>query len=174
MVQVKQGENLIMSTSPDLMIHQVTVRNIQGIPIDRVPLPSNAWSLQGLLASVYTLDVNVALSTSGIFGMYETILVILEPNQQPLPPTTVISQITIEDTLDCPGNFALVNGTCRSPPPLNGSPSPGPVDNDTGIVCTMERSYGQGPCDEHYIPPDENGQCHEGNRFVDEPDRMCS
>ena len=80
-VQVKQGENLIVSTSPDLRTHQVTVRNIQGISIDLVPLPSNAWSLQGLLPGVYTLDVNVAMSTSGIFGMYETILVILEPNQ---------------------------------------------------------------------------------------------
>ncbi|HET9357586.1 MAG TPA: hypothetical protein VFN98_05795 [Nitrososphaeraceae archaeon] len=27
-VQVKQGENLIVSTSPDLRTHQVTVRNI--------------------------------------------------------------------------------------------------------------------------------------------------
>jgi hypothetical protein len=31
-VQVKQGENLIVATSPDLKTHQVTVRNIQGIP----------------------------------------------------------------------------------------------------------------------------------------------
>lgn len=59
-VQVKQGENLIVSTSSDLTTHQVTVRNIQGIPIDLVPLPSNAWSLQGLLPGVYTLNVNVA------------------------------------------------------------------------------------------------------------------
>ncbi|HEU4448147.1 MAG TPA: hypothetical protein VFR94_25985 [Nitrososphaeraceae archaeon] len=41
-VQVKQGENIMVSTSPDLTTHQVTVRNIQGIPIDLVPLPSNA------------------------------------------------------------------------------------------------------------------------------------
>ena len=59
-IQVKQGENLIVLTGPDLRTHQVTVRNMQGIPIDLVPLPSNAWSLQGLLAGVYTLDVNVA------------------------------------------------------------------------------------------------------------------
>jgi hypothetical protein len=51
-VQVKQGENLIVATSPDLMTHQVTVRNIQGVPIDLVPFPSNAWSLQGLLPGV--------------------------------------------------------------------------------------------------------------------------
>jgi hypothetical protein len=35
-------------------------------------------------------------------------------------------------------------------------------------ICTMEISYGQGPCDEYYIPPDENGQCPEDHRFVDE------
>ena len=46
-VQVKQGENLIVSTGPDLTTHQVTARNMQGVPIDLVPLPSNAWSLQG-------------------------------------------------------------------------------------------------------------------------------
>jgi hypothetical protein len=42
-IQVKQGENIIVSTSSDLRTHQVTVRNIQGISIDLVPLPSNAW-----------------------------------------------------------------------------------------------------------------------------------
>src|ERR671918_364646 len=133
-VQVKQGENLIVSTSPDLRTHQVTVRNMQGIPIDLVPLPSDVWSLQGLLPGVYMLDVSVAMSSSGILGTYETILVILQPDQQPLPPTTIISQITIEDTLDCPGNSKLVNGNCIDPSP----PSPPPLP----------------PCDEN-IPPGE-------------------
>jgi hypothetical protein len=36
------------------------------------------------------------------------------------------------------------------------------------IICTMEISYGQGPCDEFYIPRNENGQCPEGHRFIDE------
>jgi hypothetical protein len=135
-LQVKQGENLIVSTSPDLRTHQVTVRNIQGIPIDLVPLPSNAWSLQGLLPGVYTLDVNVAMSSSGIFGTYETILVILEPNQQPLPPTTVISQITIEESQDCPGNSRLVNGTCVGPSPPPPPPPPcDPNDQVPGEEC---------------------------------------
>jgi hypothetical protein len=169
-VQVKQGENLIVSTSPDLSTNKVTVINIQGIPIDLVPLPSNAWSLQGLLPGVYTLDVSVAMSTSGIFGIYETMLVILEPDQQPLPPTTIINQITIrQPDGGCPGNLTLTNGTCQSPPARKPGPGPGPGDNKTEpIICTMEISYGQGPCDEHYIPPDENGQCPEGHDFVDE------
>jgi hypothetical protein len=51
--------------------------------------------------------------------------------------------------------------------PSGGLP-PGPGENNTGVICTLEISYGQGPCDEHYIPPDENGQCPEGHRFVDD------
>jgi hypothetical protein len=130
-VQVKQDENLIVSTSPDLTTHQVTVRNMQGIPIELVPLPSNAWSLQGLLPGVYTLNVNVALSTSGILGTYETILVILEPDQQPLPPTTITNQITIrQPDGGCPGNLTRINGTCQSLPPRPG-PGPGPCPNST-------------------------------------------
>jgi hypothetical protein len=35
-------------------------------------------------------------------------------------------------------------------------------------ICTMEISYGQDPCDEYYIPPDENGQYPEGHLFIDE------
>ena len=42
-LQVKQGENLIVSTSPDLTTNQVTVINMQGIPVDLVSLPSNTW-----------------------------------------------------------------------------------------------------------------------------------
>jgi uncharacterized membrane protein YgcG len=170
-VQVKQGENLIVSTSPDLTTHQVTVRNIQGIPIDLVPLPSNAWSLQGLLPGLYTLNVNAAMSTSGIIGIYETILVILEPDQQPLPPTTIINQITIRPPdRGCPGNMTLINGTCQllpspKPGPGDNKTKPGPGENDT-LVCPAMITYGTGPCD-IYIPP-ENGQCPEGHRFVDE------
>lgn len=35
-VQVKQGENLIVSASPELRTHKVTVRNVQGTSIDLV------------------------------------------------------------------------------------------------------------------------------------------
>jgi hypothetical protein len=78
-VQVRQGENLIVSTGPDIRTNKVAIINMQGIPVDLVPLPSNTWLLQGLLP----LNVNVAMSSSGILGTYETILVILEPDQQP-------------------------------------------------------------------------------------------
>lgn len=126
-VQVKQGENVILSTSPDLQVHKVTVTNLQGIPVDLAPLPNNVWSLQGLSPGVYTLDVNVAMSSSGFLGTYETILAVLAANQQPLPPTTIISQITIEETEVCPPNLTLVNGNCSEPLP---SPTPEPTPTD--------------------------------------------
>ena len=99
MVQVRQGKNLIVSTGPDMGTNKVAVINMQGIPVDLVPLPSNTWLLQGLLPGVYTLNVNVAMSSSGILGTYETILVILEPDQQPLPPTTIINQIIYDNQM---------------------------------------------------------------------------
>jgi hypothetical protein len=126
-VQVKQGENIIVSMSPDLQVHKITAKNVQGITVDLAPLPNNIWSLQGLLPGVYTLDVNVAMSSSGFLGTYETILAILEPNQQPLSPATIISQITIEETEVCAPNLVLVNGNCIEPPP---SPTPKPTPTD--------------------------------------------
>jgi hypothetical protein len=104
---------------------------MQGIPVDLVPLPSNTWPLQGLLPGVYTLNVNVAMSSSSILGTYETILVILGPDQQPLPPTTIINQITIrQPDGGCPGNLTLIDGKCRQP-----SPSPGPCPTPSVTPC---------------------------------------
>jgi hypothetical protein len=113
------------------MTNKVTVINMQGIPVDLVPLPSNTWSLQGLLPGVYTLNVNVAMSSSGILGTYETILVILEPDQQPLPPTTIINQITIP----CPGNSTLVDGKCTKPTPKPCPPGTTGVPPNCEPIC---------------------------------------
>jgi hypothetical protein len=132
-VQVNQGENLLVATSPDLIPQQVTLRNLQGQQINLMPLPGGMWSLQGLIPGMYTLDVTADMSSSGILGTYETYLVVLEPGQQPLPPTTVISQITIEYTEVCPGNSTLVNGTCINPPPQ--SPIFCPTGTPTNRTC---------------------------------------
>jgi hypothetical protein len=64
-----------------------------------------------------TLAIATVLLAAGILGTYETILVVLAPDQQPLPPTTIISQITIEESLQCPNNTTLVNGNCVKPTP---------------------------------------------------------
>jgi hypothetical protein len=124
-VQVKQGENIIVSTSPDLQTHKVSVKNVQGVSIDLVPLPSNVWSTQGLQPGLYTLDVVVGMSSSSITGTYEGVLVILEPKQHPLPPASIISQITVEESAVCPPNLVLVNGNCIEPTP---TPIPEPTD----------------------------------------------
>jgi hypothetical protein len=92
-VQVRQGENIVVSTSANLKTHNVKVTNTQGQLMDLLPLSSNTWSLQGLAPGVYKLDVIVDMSSSGIMGAYETVLVILAPEQQPLPPTQYITMI---------------------------------------------------------------------------------
>jgi hypothetical protein len=83
-LQIKQGENLTVSTNQDLKIHKVKLRNTHGL-VELLPLSNNLWSLQGLPPGVYLLDVIVRVS-SGMLGAYGTILVILERGKQPLPP----------------------------------------------------------------------------------------
>jgi uncharacterized membrane protein YgcG len=101
-------------------------------------------------------------------GVYETVLVILQTDQAPLPPSTVINQVGIlietefifEDGSRPDDNQTDLNGDNQTD--LNG-------DNQTDqILCPDVISYGQGPCDEYYIPPGEDGQCPEGHRFIDE------
>jgi hypothetical protein len=236
-VQVKQGENIVVSTSANLKTHNVKVTNTQGQLMDLLPLSSNTWSLQGLSPGVYKLDVIVDMSSSGIMGAYETVLVILAPEQQPLPPTqyiTMIQSVSIRTNIifkdeekeepsicyfdpedkacdpdengncptgfghnegdrcvpigKCPDGYGRLDddesGTCYPKRDIKTCPDgyithkfaqcpeppcpDGQVGEDCRIICTMEMSYGRGPCDEHYIPPDENGQCPEGHQFVDE------
>jgi hypothetical protein len=148
----------MVTTSENLKVNNVKAKNVQGQQIDLLPLPNNIWSIQSLVPGIYLLDVIVDMSSSGILGVYETVLVILQPEQTPLPPSNVINQLSIFIETEFP------------PGPNTTTPKPGPVPpNQTEpIICTMEISYGQGPCDEYYIPPDENGQCPEDHRFVDD------
>ena len=76
-VQVKQGENIMVTTSENLKVNNVKAKNVQGQQVDLLPLPNNVWSLQNLVPGVYLLDVIVDMSSSGILGIYETVLVIL-------------------------------------------------------------------------------------------------
>ena len=94
-VQVKQGENIIVTTSENLKVNNVKAKNVQGQQVDLTPLPNNIWSLQNLVPGVYLLDVIVDMSSSGILGVYETVLVILKPDRTPLAPASVINQLSI-------------------------------------------------------------------------------
>ncbi|HKI08087.1 MAG TPA: hypothetical protein VKA09_06800 [Nitrososphaeraceae archaeon] len=92
-VQVKQGENIVVSASADLKTHKVKVTNTQGQMVDLLPLSSNIWSLQGLTPGVYKLNIIVDMSSSGLMGAYETVLVILTPDQQPVSPAQYVTMI---------------------------------------------------------------------------------
>jgi hypothetical protein len=83
-VQVKQGENITVTTSENLKVKNVKAKNVQGQQVDLIPLPNNIWSIQNLVPGVYLLDVIADMSSSGILGVYETVLVILQPDQTPL------------------------------------------------------------------------------------------
>jgi hypothetical protein len=160
-VQVKQGENIIITTSENLEVKNVKAKNIQRQQVDLTPLPNGIWSLQNLIPGVYLLDVTVDMSSSGILGVYETVLGILQPDQTPLPPSNIISQLSILIETE----FVFDENDNETDP----TPEPPAPGNETEpIICTLEISYGQGPCDEYYIPPDENGQCPEDHRFVDD------
>jgi hypothetical protein len=154
-VQVKQGENIIVTTSENLKVNNVKAKNVQGQQVDLLPLPNSLWSLQNLVPGVYLLDVTVDMSSSGILGVYETVLVILQPGQQPLPPTTVINEVSIiiedgppspptnvtspppEPPTPCPPDVQ-VNGVCPptdDPTPMPEPPTPCPPDVQVNGVC---------------------------------------
>jgi hypothetical protein len=42
-VQVKQGENIMVTTSENLKVHDVKARNVQGQQVDLMPLPNNRY-----------------------------------------------------------------------------------------------------------------------------------
>jgi hypothetical protein len=48
-VQVKQGENISVTTSENLKVNNVKVRNVQGQQVDLLPLTNNLWSLRSLV-----------------------------------------------------------------------------------------------------------------------------
>jgi hypothetical protein len=73
-VQVREGDNLVVFTDPANLVNNVKVQNIQGQFTKFVPLQNNAWSLQGLSRGVYMLDVIVDMPGTEGSGVYETLL----------------------------------------------------------------------------------------------------
>jgi hypothetical protein len=97
-MQVKQGQNLVVMTSTNepLRIDKVKAVDQAGKFIELSRLSPNEWSLQNLAVGVYLLDVIVDSPTSNSATAYETILAILGPNQKPLPPAQYITYVTVE------------------------------------------------------------------------------
>jgi hypothetical protein len=182
-VQIKQGENLIVSTSADLKVHQVKVTNTQGQLVDLLSLQNNVWSLQGLTPGVYLLDVIVDISSSGIMGAYETVLVILQPDQQPLPPAQYINQITTKVRTDVriifqndtrtptpippkPPSPCYFDPTLPECQPVDGKCSPGFGFNDNDQCIPI------GICPDGYgrLDDDETGKCYKNSDIKTCPD----
>jgi uncharacterized membrane protein YgcG len=86
-VQINQGKDLIVFTTNPAQdqVQKVKIRNTQGqlTELQKSTGVPNTYSLAGYPVGVYVLDVIVQLSNSNRQGAYETILVIIPPNQQP-------------------------------------------------------------------------------------------
>jgi hypothetical protein len=139
-VQLPQGQNLIVFTgaSNPITIDKVKVTNERGqtTRLSLFPLQSNTYSLAGLNAGVYILNVIVDNLTDNSKGAYETVLVILAPNQQPIQPVTAIQSIIVKVKTDTNvifrdnGNGNNNNGNKTKPTP---KPDPTPdCSNEAG------------------------------------------
>lgn len=97
-VSVKQGENLLVMTSTNepQRVEKVKVTDNSGKVTELVPTQPNVYSLSGLQAGVYVLNVIAENPDPGGRNAYETILVILGPNQKPLSPAQYLTYVTIE------------------------------------------------------------------------------
>jgi hypothetical protein len=168
-VQINQNENLAVFTStnePD-RIEKVKVTDQTGELIELTKVGGNEWSLQGLGNGVYLLDVIVNIPEGGK-GAYETVLVILAPNEQVKDTTQVIKQVVKVDTQiifkDKDKNkskpdlrkicaFNPEDKRC-TPDPKKGCP-PGFGTNEAG------QCFPLGPCPSgyHRANDDETGRC---------------
>jgi hypothetical protein len=135
-VQVKQGENINVTASENLKVKNVKAKSVQVQQVDLLPLPNNIWSLRSLIPGVYLLDVTVDMSSSGILGVYETVLVILQPDQTPLSPSTVINQLSIliETELTFDDDNETDSGDNKTDPSPEPQP-PCPPDVQENGVC---------------------------------------
>jgi hypothetical protein len=77
---------IIFTNQPQDQVQKVKIRNTQGqlTELQKSTGSPNTYSLAGYPVGVYLLDVIVKLSNNRQ-GAYETILVIIPPNQQPQP-----------------------------------------------------------------------------------------
>jgi hypothetical protein len=112
-VQINQGKDLIIFTTNPAQdqIQKVKIRNTEGqlTELQRVTGLPNTYSLAGYPVGVYVLDVIVQLSNNRQ-GAYETILVIIPPNQQPQPINFAVILQTIKTVIDTDIRIIIDNG----------------------------------------------------------------
>jgi hypothetical protein len=152
-VQIKQNENLTVSTSINETerIEKVKVTDQSGELIELTKIGGNKWSLQGFDDGVYLLDVIVNIPEGGK-GAYETVLVILAPNTQDLNPTQVIKQ-TVNIQVDVKEKMFKDKDNENDK-----------EEEDLRRICTFN------PSDKR-CSPDKNGNCPEG--FATNEDGQC-
>ena len=92
MGQVKRGENLVTFTQPTGSIDSVKLTDSKGVIATLRELENSQYSLEGFPTGAYILDV-IANLGSNQKGAYETILVILQNDQEPVQPEQVINQV---------------------------------------------------------------------------------
>jgi hypothetical protein len=92
-VQITEGENLVVSTQPPDRVDNVKVTDSTGVMTKLVSIGNNAYSLLGYAPGVYVLDVIVDIGDER--AAYETILVILKQGQPPIQPIEVINKVKV-------------------------------------------------------------------------------
>jgi hypothetical protein len=124
------------------------------------------------------LDVIADMSSSCILGVYETVLVILQPDQTPLPPTSVINQLSIYIETE----FSFEENDTKTP-----SPSPSPCYFDPTLEecqpidgkCPPGFGFNEndqcipiGKCPDGYgrLDDDETGKCYKNSDIKICPD----
>jgi hypothetical protein len=96
-VQVKQGDNLVVVTQPiTQIVESVKVQDQKGVIKELESLGNNVYSLAGIPVGAHILDVIVDLG-SNKRGAYETILVILAQGQQPVQPAQIINKFFFDN-----------------------------------------------------------------------------
>jgi hypothetical protein len=94
-VLLRQGESLVVTTSTNepQRIEKVKIVDEAGQFNELPQLQAGTWSLAGIATGVYLLDVIVDTPDASSLVAYETVLVILRPDQQPLPLTQYITMV---------------------------------------------------------------------------------
>ena len=173
-VLVEEGENIVASATDDLKIHKLKVIDMEGQLIDLSLLSDTetgigtdyVWSLQGLSPDVYLLVVIVGGSDPRILQAYETVLVILEPDQEPSSRIEYIEKTTTTITeTDADIRIVFQIGLLPTPEP---TPEPTPTSDETAP---------QGPDERCLFDPtlphcaSVNGECPEG--FLMNENEQC-
>lgn len=176
-VQVKQGEDLTVftSTNEPQRIEKVKVTDSNGkvTELKLVPLLASQYSLGNLQTGVYVLNVISDNQDSTSLNAYETILIILQPNQGPVENTEItkiIQRVKIWIAIGPP--FEDKPSPCYFDPnleeckPENGKCKPGFGFNDDDQCIPI------GKCPSGYgrLDDDETGKCYPKNQIKKCPD----